>query len=153
MKATSKKAKPAPKKKKSKAAPARASRASGTDPKRVRAILAKLDEAYPNAHCALNHRNAFELLIATILSAQCTDVRVTMVTPGLFKKYPTPEAFAHASPAELQNEIRSTGFFRNKAKSIMGAGKKIMEDFHGRISVNSPPGGGAIFSIALPLPS
>jgi endonuclease-3 len=105
----------------------------GTDPVRVRAILKKLDEAYPNAVCALKHENPFQLLIATILSAQCTDERVNMVTPGLFKKYPNPKAFAYANPAEIENEIRSTGFFRNKTKSIIGASKKIVEDFHGEV--------------------
>src|SRR5882762_7142758 len=81
---------------------AKSVRAAGTDPKRVAAILAKLDEAYPNAACELNHENAFQLLIATILSAQCTDVRVNQVTSTLFKKYATPEAFAQANPRELE---------------------------------------------------
>jgi len=106
---------------------------AGTDPKRVRAILAKLDEAYPEATCALRHRNAFQLLIATILSAQCTDVRVNQVTQTLFQKYATPEAFAHANPRELEMEIRPTGFFRNKTKSIQGASKKILEEFKGAV--------------------
>jgi endonuclease-3 len=105
----------------------------GTDPKRVAAILAKLDEAYGNATCELNHENAFQLLVATILSAQCTDVRVNQVTPGLFKKYPTPRALAVANPNELEQEIRPTGFFRNKTKSIMGASKAIVEDFGGEV--------------------
>src|SRR5579871_1265268 len=82
-----------------------------TDPKRVAAILNGLDEAYPNAICELNHENAFQLLIATILSAQCTDARVNQVTATLFKKYPTPEAFAYANPSELERDIRPTGFF------------------------------------------
>jgi endonuclease-3 len=103
--------------------------AKGADPKRVRAILAKLNEAYPHVTCALNHRNAFELLIATILSAQCTDVRVNEVTRTLFQKYKTPEDFAYADPRELENEIRPTGFFRNKTKSIQGASKKLIEQF------------------------
>jgi endonuclease III len=107
--------------------------AKGTDPKRVSAILAKLDEAYPDATCELNHENAFQLLIATILSAQCTDVRVNQVTQELFKKYKTPEDFAYASPAELEKEIRPTGFFRNKTKSIMGASKGIIEKFGGQV--------------------
>jgi endonuclease-3 len=106
---------------------------AGTDPKRVAAILAKLDEAYPNATCELNHHNAFELLIATILSAQCTDVRVNQVTETLFKKYPSPEAFAYATPSELQKEIRPTGFFRNKTKSVMGASKAVVEQFGGQV--------------------
>jgi endonuclease III len=105
----------------------------GTHPERVKAILAKLDEAYPDATCALNHKNAFELLIATILSAQCTDVRVNEVTKELFLKYTRPEDFAHANPQELEAEIRPTGFFRNKTKSIMGASKKIIEDFKGQV--------------------
>jgi endonuclease III len=104
-----------------------------TDPKRVAAILRKLDEAYPNALCELNHENAFQLLIATILSAQCTDVRVNQVTATLFKKYRTPEAFAHANPSELEQDIRPTGFFRNKTKSVMGASKAIIERFGGNV--------------------
>jgi endonuclease III len=107
--------------------------AAGTDPKRVAAILARLDEAYPNAHCELNYENAFQLLIATILSAQCTDVRVNQVTQELFKKYKTPQDFVYASPAELEKEIRPTGFFRNKTKSIMGASKAIVEKFGGQV--------------------
>jgi endonuclease III len=106
---------------------------AGTDPKRVAAILAGLDAAYPDATCELNYSNAFQLLIATILSAQCTDVRVNQVTEGLFKKYPKPEAFAYASPAELEKEIRPTGFFRNKTKSIMGASKALIEKFGGEV--------------------
>jgi len=105
----------------------------GTDPARVRAILKKLDEAYPDATCALKHENAFQLLIATILSAQSTDVRVNIVTPELFKKYPNPKALAYANPSEVENEIRTTGFFRNKTKSIIGASKKIVEEFHGEV--------------------
>jgi endonuclease III len=108
-------------------------RAAGTDPKRVAAILAKLDEAYPNATCELNHKNAFELLIATILSAQCTDVRVNQVTATLFKKYPDAKAFAYANPSELEHEIRPTGFFRNKTKSVMGTSKGILENFGGEV--------------------
>ena len=103
--------------------------AAGTDPKRVAAILAKLDEAYPAATCELKHESAFQLLISTILSAQCTDVRVNQVAQTLYKKYPTPEAFAYANPSELEQEIRPTGFFRNKTKSIMGASKAIIEKF------------------------
>jgi endonuclease-3 len=105
----------------------------GTDPKRVAAILAKLDEAYPTATCELTHENAFQLLISTILSAQCTDVRVNQVTATLYKKYPNAEAFAHANPSELEQEIRPTGFFRNKTKSIMGASKGIIENFGGQV--------------------
>jgi len=107
--------------------------AKGTDPKRVAAILAKLDEAYPAATCELKHENAFQLLISTILSAQCTDVRVNQVAETLYKKYPTPEAFAYANPTELEQEVRPTGFFRNKTKSIMGASKAILERFGGQV--------------------
>jgi endonuclease III len=118
--------------------PARAAKVAravgrGTDPKRVAAILAKLDEAYPTATCELKHENAFQLLISTILSAQCTDVRVNQVTKTLYKKYPNAEAFAHANPSELEQEIRPTGFFRNKTKSIMGASKGIIENFDGQV--------------------
>ena len=104
-----------------------------TDPKRVSAILAKLDEAYPAATCALRHESAFQLLISTILSAQCTDERVNQVTQPLFPKYPTPRHFAYANPKELEQDIRPTGFFRNKTKSIMGASKKILEEFGGNV--------------------
>lgn len=107
--------------------------AAGTDPKRVAAILAKLDEAYPAASCELKHENAFQLLISTILSAQCTDVRVNQVAQTLYEKYPTPEAFAYANPSELEQEIRPTGFFRNKTKSIIGASKAIIERFAGQV--------------------
>jgi endonuclease-3 len=107
--------------------------AAGTDPKRVAAILAGLDAAYPDATCELNYSNAFQLLIATILSAQCTDVRVNQVTQELFKKYTKPEDFAYASPGELEKEIRPTGFFRNKTKSIMGASKGLIEKFGGKV--------------------
>jgi endonuclease III len=103
----------------------------GTDPARVSDILKKLDEAYPAVTCALEHETPFQLLISTILSAQCTDVRVNQVTKTLYKKYPKPEAFAYATPSELEQEIRPTGFFRNKTKSIMGASKKIVEEFGG----------------------
>jgi endonuclease-3 len=102
-------------------------------PERIAAILKGLDEAYPDVECALNHRSPWELLVATILSAQCTDVRVNMVTPALFKRFPTPQAMAKASLPELEELIKTTGFFRNKAKSIQGAGKKISEDFGGKV--------------------
>lgn len=105
----------------------------GTDPARVRAILQKLDEAYPAATCALTHENPFQLLISTILSAQCTDERVNQVTAALYPKYPAPQDFAYANPAELESEIRPTGFFRNKTKSIVGASKKIVEEFNGEV--------------------
>lgn len=105
----------------------------GTDAKRVREILEKLNEAYPDATCALNHKNPFQLLAATILSAQCTDVRVNMVTPGLFRKYPDAKHLAYANPAELEKEIRTTGFFRNKTKSLIGASQKLAEEFGGKV--------------------
>jgi endonuclease-3 len=105
----------------------------GTDSARVRAILQRLDAAYPAVTCALNHENPFQLLISTILSAQCTDVRVNIVTATLFPKYPNAKAFAYANPAELEQEIRPTGFFRNKTKSVMGASKRIIEEFHGEV--------------------
>src|SRR5688572_9790537 len=89
-------------------------RTAGSNPRRVRAILQKLDEAYPKVNCALRHGNAFQLLIATILSAQCTDERVNQVTPTLFQDYPTPEALADANPRKIETVIRSTGFFRSK---------------------------------------
>src|ERR1700733_9919753 len=105
----------------------------GPNPERVKAILRGLDEAYPAATCALKHDNPFQLLISTILSAQSTDVRVNMVTPGLFNKYPTPAALAYANPRDIEEEIRSTGFYRNKTKSILGASKKIVEEFGGEV--------------------
>ena len=88
---------------------------------------------YPGVTCALHHSNAWELLVATILSAQCTDKRVNMVTPGLFKKYPTIRDFAAAKQEELAQDIRSTGFFNNKSKSVIGAARKILTDFKGEI--------------------
>jgi len=106
---------------------------SGTNPARIRTILQKLDEAYPDVQCALEHSNAFQLLISTILSAQCTDIRVNEVTRTLFQKYRTPSDFAYADPNEIEKEIRPTGFFRNKTKSIMGASKKIVEEFGGEV--------------------
>src|SRR5450432_2182372 len=106
---------------------------AGTDPERVAAILAKLDEAYPAATCELTHENPFQLLISTILSAQCTDVRVNQVTQTLYNKYKGPKDFAYANPSELEQEIRPTGFFRNKTKSIMGASKELLEKFNGQV--------------------
>jgi endonuclease III len=102
-------------------------------PQRVQEILNRLDQRYPNVRCALHHNSAWELLVATILSAQCTDVRVNMVTPILFKKYPTPHAFAALKPEQLEPDIRSTGFFRNKAKSLVGAAKGVVEEFGGQV--------------------
>src|SRR5260370_37715904 len=102
-------------------------------PERVREILQRLAEMYPNAKCALHHSNAWELLVATILSAQCTDVRVNMVTPILFKKYPTIQDFAALKPEQLEPDIRSTGFFRNKSKSVVGAAQKLVNEFGGQV--------------------
>jgi endonuclease-3 len=100
---------------------------------RLQRILDILDELYPNVTCALHHANAWELLVATILSAQCTDERVNKVTPGLFRKYPTIRDFAAVRPEVLAQDIRSTGFFNNKAKSVVGAAKTILRDFDGEI--------------------
>jgi endonuclease III len=105
----------------------------GPNPARVAAVLQGLDEAYPEANCELVHKNPFELLISTILSAQCTDVTVNIVTKELFPKYPDARALACADPRALEQEIRPTGFFRNKTKSIMGASKKILEEFGGKV--------------------
>jgi endonuclease-3 len=102
-------------------------------PGRVHEILRRLDQRYPAATCALHHNSAWELLVATILSAQCTDVRVNMVTPVIFEKYPTPEAFAALEPEELEDDIRSTGFFRNKSKSVVGAARKLISEFGGQV--------------------
>ncbi len=113
--------------------PVKAAKYDPLDPGRVEEILKRLESMYPSATCALHHKNAWELLVATILSAQCTDVRVNMVTPGLFKKYPSPKDFAALQPEELEPEIRSTGFYRNKAKSVVGAARKIVEEFGGKV--------------------
>ncbi len=102
-------------------------------PERVRQIIAGLDQLYPGVTCALTHRSAWELLVSTILSAQSTDVRVNMVTPALFEKYPTVQDFAALEPEQLQPDIYSTGFFRNKAKSVVGAARKIVADFGGKV--------------------
>ncbi len=104
-----------------------------TSPERIGKIIAGLQKAYPNATCALVHRNAWELLVATILSAQCTDVRVNMVTPELFRRFPTPAAMAKASLPEIEELIRTTGFYHNKAKSISGAAKGVVERFGGKV--------------------
>ena len=103
------------------------------DPNRMKDLLRRLEKAYPDAKCALKHSNPFQLLVATILSAQCTDERVNMVTPGLFKRYPTPRDFTALRPEVLEAEIRSTGFYRNKTKSILGASQKIVKDFGGKV--------------------
>lgn len=114
-------------------APRAASRKTAPDGGRLAKILTALDQLYPNATCALHHRNAWELLVATILSAQCTDERVNTVTPRLFARFPTPQAMAKADVAEVAEIVRSTGFFNNKAKNIVGAAKKIVSDFVGEV--------------------
>lgn len=103
---------------------------------RVDKILAALNKRYPDVTCALHHHDAWQLLVATILSAQCTDERVNKVTPGLFRKYPTIHDFAAVSQDELASDIRSTGFFNNKAKSIIGAAKTILTKYNGEIPRN-----------------
>jgi len=102
-------------------------------PERISEILGRLDQLYPDVTCALTHTSAWELLVATILSAQSTDVNVNRVTPELFRKYPTVEAFAALTPEQLEPDVRSTGFFRNKSKSVVGAAKKIVADFGGTV--------------------
>ncbi len=101
--------------------------------KYTKEIIKRLKKEYPDAHCALDHTNAFELLIATILSAQCTDVRVNIVTADLFRKYRTPSDYIKVPQTELEQDIRSTGFYRNKAKNIQNACEKIIEDFGGEV--------------------
>jgi endonuclease-3 len=100
---------------------------------RAREIIRKLKRAYPDAKCSLNHSNAFELLVATILSAQCTDERVNIVTADLFRKYQKPEDYLKVSPRELEKDIRTTGFFRNKTKSIQGTAKLLTEQYGSRV--------------------
>jgi endonuclease III len=123
-------------KKGSKAGAPKKKSASGYDPlapERVHQIIAGLDRMYPNVTSALTYRSAWELLVATILSAQSTDARVNMVTPELFKKYPTVQDFAALEPEQLQPDIYSTGFFRNKSKSVVGAARKVVADFGGNV--------------------
>jgi endonuclease-3 len=100
---------------------------------RLQRIFEELDKLFPQATCALHHKGPWELLVATILSAQCTDERVNKVTPGLFKKYPTIDDFANAAQEELAQDIRSTGFFNNKARSLIGAARKLISDFGGKV--------------------
>ena len=100
---------------------------------RTQQIIKLLKRAYPDAHCALNHTNAFELLVATILSAQCTDERVNIVTADLFRKYRRPEDYLKVRDTELQQDIHTTGFFRNKTKSIQGASRMLVESFKGEV--------------------
>ena len=102
-------------------------------PERINEILKRLDQLYPEVTCALSHRSAWELLVATILSAQSTDANVNRVTPELFKKYPTVQDFAALTPEQLEPDVRSTGFFRNKSKSVVGAAKKLVSEFGGEV--------------------
>jgi len=104
--------------------------------KRIKQIIRILHQTYPESHTALTHRNPLQILVATILSAQCTDERVNQITPMLFQKYKSAEEFARADQRELEEEIRSTGFFRNKAKNIIGASTKIVEDFSSKVPDN-----------------
>jgi endonuclease-3 len=130
------KSKQYPFKKFPKSAPVQANKGKGYDPlapERVQEIIKRLDQQYPAVTCALRHRSAWELLVATILSAQSTDVRVNLVTPELFLKYPTVQDFAALKPEQLQPDVRSTGFFRNKSKSVVGAAQKIVNDFGGQV--------------------
>jgi len=110
-----------------------AKESSAAKKERSTRIVAELGRLYPQAHCALNHTNAFELLVATILSAQCTDVRVNLVTPALFKKFPTPEKMAKADPKTLEKMIQSTGFFRSKAKSLLATSADVVEKHAGNV--------------------
>ncbi len=112
---------------------AKTGKSAYTTPQRVKKIFAALDKLFPKAECALHHSNAFQLLVATILSAQCTDERVNKVTPALFAKYPDPADFAGLDQKVLEQDIRSTGFFRNKARNIIGAAIKIVHDFGGKV--------------------
>jgi endonuclease III len=141
MHAPSRKLQPVPKKQKTvvstaKPRSARPQRYNPVARERVAEILKRLDQLYPDATCALTHASAWELLVATILSAQSTDVNVNRVTPELFRKYPSVQAFAALSPEQLQPDVRSTGFFRNKSKSVVGAAKKIVADFGGQVPLN-----------------
>lgn len=102
-------------------------------PEHAQATLDRLERVYPDAHCALLHQNPWQLLVATILSAQCTDVRVNLVTPGLFERFPTAASLATAEPAEVENLIRSTGFFRNKARSLIGCAQTLVARHAGRV--------------------
>lgn len=129
---------------------------------RARVVMERLAEEYPGAECALVHRNPYELLAATILSAQCTDERVNLVTPHLFARYPTPEDLAEADPTELEEIIRSTGFYRNKARSLLGMARALVERFDGEVpgrmeDLVTVPGVGrktanVVRSVALDLP-
>ena len=121
------------------AKPATRTRSKSVTPKaaepraRATVVLRRLKKAYPDAHCALGHADAYQLLVATILSAQCTDARVNMVTPALFARYPTAGALAHAAQPELEDIIRSTGFFRSKSKNLIGMAQALVADHQGEV--------------------
>src|SRR5246500_1566680 len=128
--------KPIGKKPMAKSTPASVAKSKGYNPitpERVAEILKRLNDLYPEVTCALTHASAWELVVATILSAQSTDVNVNRVTPELFRKYPTVAAFAALTPEQLEPDVRSTGFFRNKSKSVVGAAKKVVADFGGEV--------------------
>jgi endonuclease III len=118
---------------KPRAAGSRTKRRRGRPPADAKEVVKRLQQLYPDAHCELNYRTPYELLVATILSAQCTDARVNMVTPVLFARFPTTSALAGADPAELEEIIRSTGFFRNKTRSLLGMAQAVVENHHGEI--------------------
>jgi len=103
---------------------------------RAKVIYRQLSRSYPNVRCELDYKNAFQLLVATVLSAQCTDKRVNQTNPALFKKYPSPKKMANANLKDVQNLVKSTGFFRAKAKNIKGLSNKIMEEFDGKVPSN-----------------
>ncbi len=124
---------PAEKTAKRKPAGKRPCKGKDLDPQRIGEILTRLKKTYPDVECALLHRNPWELLVATILSAQCTDARVNMVTPELFRAFPTPKAMAAATPTAIEEYVKSTGFYRNKAKSIHGAAKRVVEVYGGKL--------------------
>ena len=113
--------------------PAASGRARESRPERAKRILEALKREYPEPRCALYHRNAYELMVATILSAQCTDVRVNMVTPEVFKRFPDPKAMSKADAGELKSLIQSTGFFNNKTKSLLGATSRIVATYQGQV--------------------
>lgn len=116
-----------------KKAPARAAESVAARKERVLEIVRRLRESYPDATCSLEHADPYQLLVATILSAQCTDERVNMVTPGLFRRYPTAEALADARQEDLEEMIKSTGFFRNKTRSLLGMSNAVVERHNGRV--------------------
>jgi endonuclease-3 len=113
--------------------PRRPRESTAAKAERAKVIFRRLHEAYPEARCALDHADAYQLLVATILSAQCTDARVNMVTPTFFARYPTPDDLARADRGEVEEVIRSTGFFRNKARSLIGMAQALVADHQGKV--------------------